>query len=58
VGAELALKALGYAVIGLLLVTMLVLIFASMHKEERRGASIRGFFWLPRWRFNRFDAAG
>jgi drug/metabolite transporter (DMT)-like permease len=43
---ELALKALGYGVIGLLLITMLVLTFASMRKEERWGAPLSGLFWL------------
>ena len=44
--AELAFKALGYGLIGLLLITMLALVFASMRKEERWGEPLGGLFWL------------
>ena len=44
--AELAFKAFAYGLIGLLLITMLAPVFASMRKEERWGEPLGGLFWL------------
>ena len=39
-------RGVGYAVIGLLLFTMLIVTLVSMRKEARDDDSLRGLFWM------------
>ena len=43
---DLTIRGLSYAVIGLLLLTMLVVVLISMRKEARCDEPIGGLFWL------------
>ena len=43
---DLTFRALGYGIIGLLLIMMLVLALVSMRREERWGEPLPGLFWL------------